>query len=186
METALIAAGSALLGAIVGGTFSGLLELWRQIIGGLAASRILRIEMSTNATVIDFVLGDASTPANERIAQNVDFHDEAWLQLRLSVAPLLSESDLGYLQALYAGMPLYRTSAAKLRNAGADPKLEANLTGWKRQMMLAQSNLLEMERTGRLPLLWRLLRPQPKDAPTFDNAERWSDRYEEVEQERRR
>ena len=178
--TALIAGGSALFGAVVGGTVAGLLELWRQVVAGLAASRILRIELSTNATVIDFLLN----PVIEREVMNVDFQDDAWLQLRIAVAPLLSESDLGYLQATYSAIPMYRGLAATLRETGSDQRSEQNLAAWKRQIGLAKAKLREMERTGRYRLFWRLLGPQPKDSPVLEPSERWADNLDESERRR--
>lgn len=153
---AAIAGGSATFGAIVGGVAAGLLEVWKQVIRGLAGARIVRYELAENYMLVDDLLNGSGTDP-------VSFREEAWLNLRTAVALFLSETDLALIGATYANGPVAATEAeALLSSSTPDARVESareELQGWSRQLRASMHALQENESTGKLTLFRRLLNP---------------------------
>lgn len=177
----MIAGGSAFFGAMVGAFSSALLELWRQIVSGLAASRVIRSELTENMTIAGVALDRAEDHNRETHGLEVRFRDQAWLQLRTAVAPLLDASALTYVAAIYSFMPQSQRFADILISTGPDVTSSANLKTWQRNLNLASMHLIEMEASGRHILFWRLLRPQRVEIPSLEEGEKWGDALDRYE-----
>ena len=59
--TPFIAAGAALGGALVGAISIFLLELWRRVLDGISAARLVRLEIVTNVTISRMALDGKGT-----------------------------------------------------------------------------------------------------------------------------
>ena len=162
--TVLIAGGAALLGAVVGGGMTFLIELWRQVVTGLAASKVIRSELTQNVTAVDY--------AKRREGLETQLTDLAWRELRTSVAPLVSESVLTYLASDYGFIGQAQAFAHVLYSTGPDATSEQNLEYWRQRLVISGANLLEIEMTSRFKLFWRLIFPPQYKPATLEEAER--------------
>lgn len=73
--------GGALLGALVGGLTTALLEFWKQVLAGQAAARVVQYEIQENV--------NRCVQAINSRHPGVRLVDEAWKAHRLQLAPLL-------------------------------------------------------------------------------------------------
>ena len=141
--------GGALLGALVGGVTTALLELWKQVLAGQAAARVIWGEMLNNAAKVRLALdgweGDMSLA------------DDAWRQHALAVAPLLSQVEFSCLSREIGFLRQAEMWIGLLPRPDAEKQAREHLQIWKDDLSARMEELTQVESRSRVLLLVKLL-----------------------------
>ena len=138
-------------GVLVGGALTGLIELWRQLLEGRAAARIIRMEIQDNANRC------IQSIAHSR--PDIRLKDDAWRDLRAKLAPLLPELVLQDLASGYGAMFIAEDWISKVQLKRDEAK--AQVQQWVDSMMVHSSFLLQLEKRSRIPQMVDLLLGRP-------------------------
>ncbi len=93
----------ALAGVVIGAVLAGIVELWRQVLNGRAAARIVRMEIQENAVRCKLYI-KAGPAEIERTIQEVKLLDDAWKDLRVQLAPMLTDEALVGISTRYGAL----------------------------------------------------------------------------------
>ncbi|MBI4301737.1 MAG: hypothetical protein HY664_03940 [Chloroflexi bacterium] len=140
-----------LVGVILGAVLASMFELWRRVLDGQAAARVIRMETADNRYRIELVL-------------NKNFHWEnlktsAWETYRLIVAPFLEELEFHNLNRSYSLDQIPRMLSADEKNARMQQisfptsKTRKQLEDWLEQTRGLGKRLRRIEATNP----WRLV-----------------------------
>ena len=143
--------GSALLGALVGGLTTLMLEVWRRVLDGVSAARLIRMELLRIRTTIEAFLdgrGAALTLA-----------DSSWQSSAVAVAPLLNEVELSDLYRGFAFLPEIDRFAKLLREDASDirEKVTGELVLWRDELGQISKILYQVESRAKMSHMWRIL-----------------------------
>jgi hypothetical protein len=142
---------AALGGALVGAMMVFVAELWRQVLAGKAAARLIRVESNTNAVICDH--------ASQGMYHS-ELSDTAWRTHCLHVVPLLTADAVNDIADTYSCVPLSQRSMDELRNRPDDPDADGLREGLKahsKDFDKARFWMFRIEKQGRLGLLVELL-----------------------------
>ena len=159
-------------GVLIGGALAGLIELWRQLLEGRAAARILRLEIQENVNRA----GLSVTHLHSGIRLKYD----AWRDVRVKVAPLLPEVVLGHLATGYGALFIVEDWISKIQQKQSQAKAE--IWHWAEDMMLDSAFLLQLQRRSRIAQMVDLLLGKP----TFPTPARGAPGMEEQLAERKK
>jgi len=138
-------------GVLIGGALTGLIELWRQLLEGRAAARIVRMEIQEN--VNRAVLSVTHTQTG------IKLKDDGWRDLRVKLAPLLPEEVLLHLASGYGAIFIAEDWITKITSKETAAKAE--IKQWADNMMLDSGFLLQLERRSRPAQMCDLLFGRP-------------------------
>jgi hypothetical protein len=136
-------------GVILGAVLSSMFELWRRALDGQAAARIIRQELTVNATKVHIAL--------EGKTGDMSLLDEAWKAHRLTLAPLLSEIDLTRLYREFTFLPQAKRWIDLLAEPKAEKAARENLRVWQDDLTNRGRELRQIESRSRLGLFLKLL-----------------------------
>ncbi len=137
-------------GVILGATLASAFELWRRALDAQSAARIIRMEAFENRVKIRMFL-DAKT-------QDVAVQDTAWVQHRITLAPVLSDEELMELYRDYAALGQLRHLMQGTSFPADIPRVQANgLPALEGQLTKRVNKLKQVEQSSRGRLIWRLL-----------------------------
>jgi len=137
---------AALAGAIVGGLITWLFSLWRTVVEGQAAARVIRLEITGNVTELEL--------ASDGNWHGLDLSDDAWRQHRLALAPILNEKEIGL---LYRDQ-LHITHIRRLVEAPlGTPGVAQTLADWNDDLRERRRDLRRIESRSRWALVFRVL-----------------------------
>ena len=164
MPTEAIVALSTLGGVVVGSTLTALFALWRRVLDAQSAARIIRMELRENRTKVALALrgkiGDLYP------------QDAAWLQHRITLAPVLGEEELS---DLYRDCSLVGQSRLLLDELGkpgrAGARANEHFRDWHKALCERAELLRTIECSSRWKLLWRLLFPKKLDPTAMVSEE---------------
>ena len=140
-------------GVLIGGALTAVFELWRRVLDGIAAGRLVRMELVDNRSMVEVALAGK---------KGVRLSDQAWRDQRLSLAPLLTEVELGRLWR-DIGLTGHQQEIIEIleQQHGENPKpLSNELLEWKDALRERGRELRALEGKRKLALMWRLLRGQ--------------------------
>ena len=141
--------GAALLGSLTGALTAALLELWKQVLAGMSAARVIRQEMIVNATTTGIAL--------EGMAGDTTLLDVAWKAHGLTLAPLLSEIDLTRLYRELGFLPRAQIWIGLLAKEDKREAARRNLVAWLADVRERRRELRQVESSCRLGLFLKLL-----------------------------
>ena len=162
-------------GVLIGGALAGLIELWRQLLEGRAAARIVRMEIQDNVNLAVLSVGHARSDVAR-------FKDNAWRDLRVKLVPLLPEAALMHMGIYYGAVFIVEDWAAKASSGQSNAK--GQVKEWIDEIMLDAALLKQLQGRSRLAqmvdlLLGRATFPTPaKGEPGM--AKRLADRKKKV------
>ena len=142
--------GSALLGALAGGLTTSLLEMWKQVLGGIDAARVIRYEMFINSSNLEMLM--------EGKIPGTTLTDDAWRAHRLALAPLLSESEMFYLCREQGFLPVAQQMVGQLSNPMNVGAARKNLQDWISSLKQRTYELAQLECRSRTQLFLKALR----------------------------
>lgn len=150
---AVVGFGSAVFGALVGGVTTALLEVWKQVLAGVAAARVIRYEMFDIVTNVNMVLVGKG--------EDVTLPDDAWKAHRLALAPLLSESQMYYLWREHALLPQAQNLMRRVGHVSGPPRVDEGereeLRTWISDLTRRNNELQEVECRNQICLWLSLL-----------------------------
>ncbi len=142
-------------GVLIGGALAGLIELWRQLLEGRAAARILRMEIQGNVT--------RATLSVAHSRSDIVLKDDAWKDLRVKVVPLLPEEFLLHLHTSYDGIFVVREHILEVDSDRSQAKTQVK--DWTDSMLLHAAFLKQLQGRSRIAQLVDLLRGRPTFPP---------------------
>jgi len=156
-------------GVIVGAALTGLIDLWRQLLDGRAAARIVRLEIQANVN---------------RAVQSIDvgradfrLADDAWKDLRVKLAPLVPDVVLNHISVGYVGIFIVEDWIRRLNQKPEEAR--ANVRQWSEQMIIDSSFLIQLERRSRAAQMLDLLLGRPTFPTPNSGESRVEDELEE-------
>ena len=156
MPEVAIGGGFALAGVVIGSVLSGLLELWRQVLNGRAAARIIEREIDHNISRCITSIG----------LRNPDFHllGDAWTDYRIQLAPLLHDETLSGLTSGYGS--LFIIERWMNRIGEEYNKARSDMHEWMTDMVIHSGRLKHIEKRSRVAQFFDLLlRPSTLPQP---------------------
>jgi len=163
MVAFLAALGGTIVGAIVGAMVTWVFAVWRAVVEGQAAAKVMRYEILQNRTKIAMAL-DGKTG-------DMTLSDDAWRLGRLLVAPLIREADFFDVWAGYAFVPQAQRFTNALLSNRSDTAARKSLETWKSGLTSGSTMLINLEFDSRAKLMMGLMR-HPKKAEYPDLASR--------------
>ena len=156
---AIVGFGSALLGALIGGLAALLLDVWRRSLDGLAAARLVRMDLVHNQTVLTAVLAAGIGVPNLRYPS---------LEHMTLLAPLLDEVALALLCRDLALVSVVQQKIDEMNPQARGAGLESApaLDAWRVDIAARSGDLRALERVPKRSHMWRLLfhgRPATND-----------------------
>ena len=144
-------------GVLIGGALAGFIELWRQLLEGRAAARILRMEIQENV--------NRALLSVAHFRSDIALKDDAWKDLRAKVVPLLPEVFLLQLSISYDGMFVVRNWIDKAALKQERAKAIAQVREWTDNMMWHATFLIQLRQRRRIAQLVDLLLGRPTFPP---------------------
>ena len=135
-------------GVLVGGALAGLIELWRQLLDGRAAARIVRMEIQDNVNLAVLSVGHARSDVAR-------FKDGAWRDLRVKLVPLLPEAALMHMGIYYGAVFIVEGWAAEASSGQSNAKVQ--IKEWIDEIMLDAALLKQVQGRSRLAQMADLL-----------------------------
>jgi hypothetical protein len=163
LPTEAIVALSTLGGVVVGSALTALFQLWRRVLDAQSAARVIRMETAENRAKVGLALrGLKGDPPQ----------DAAWLELRITLAPVLGEEELS---DLYRDCSLVGQSRLLLDDLGkpgrAGAQANQHFRDWHKALRERAKLLRTIECSSRWKLLWRLLFPKKLDPTSMVSEE---------------
>jgi hypothetical protein len=150
--------GGAFLGAIVGALLASGFELWRRGLDAQSAARIIRLETIENLAAVQVALEGLRPP---------ELSNAAWIQHRLTLAPVLNRDDLAGLHHKYR---FVNTAQQMLEQLGQSPDSNrTTLEHWSNDLKSEIAMLSTIERLRKGRLIWRLIFGPPT-IPTSEDT----------------
>jgi len=140
-------------GVLIGGVLAGLIELWRQLLEGRAAARILRMEINENV--------NRAIQSVAYVRSDIALKDDAWKDLRAKVVPLLPEEFLLQLSTSYDMMFIVRNWIDKAALKQERDEAIAQVKEWTENMMWHATFLIQLRQRRRIAQLVDLLLGRP-------------------------
>jgi len=145
---------AALAGAIVGGLITWLFSLWRTVVEGQAAARVIRSEILENTVKVDLALGGKTG--------DLTLSSEGWRAHRLAIALLLGEAEWFELCREIGFVRQAQIWIDTFASGNAQETAHEHLQVWQADLRSQRKVLGDVEYGGRLPLMLRLLRRNRK------------------------
>lgn len=163
MPTEAIVALSTLGGVVLGGMLTAVFELWRRVLDAQSAARVIRMETAENRAKMALALqGKTGDPPQ----------DAAWLQHRITLAPVLGEEELSDLYRDYSVIGQTLLFLRHLHESGeASPRANLHFRQWHKALCERAELLRTIECSSRCKLLWRLLFPKKLDPTAMASEE---------------
>ncbi|MDI6858165.1 MAG: hypothetical protein QME71_07640 [Dehalococcoidia bacterium] len=144
--TLIVGFGAALLGSLAVWLFT----VWKTVVDGQAAARVIRYELLLNTAKVDLALAGKTGDLN--------LSDEGWRSHRLAVALLVPESEWFELCRDVGFMAQAQLWIDTLVNGKAQGIARQHLEIWQSDLHDRRKVLSDIEYSGRLPLMLRLLK----------------------------
>lgn len=138
-------------GVLVGAALTGVIELWRQLLEGRAAARIVRMEIQDNA--------NRCIQSVTHSRHDIRLKDDAWRDLRARLVPLLPEIVLQDLASGYGAIFIVEDWISKVQLMQNEVKDQ--LQQWVDNMTLHSGFLLQLERRSRFAQMLDLVFGRP-------------------------
>jgi len=157
-------------GVMVGVALTGVIDLWRQLLDGRAAARIIRMEINENA--------NRAVLSATHSHPGIRMRDDAWRDLRVKLAPLLPNAVLHHLATGYGAIFIVEDWVSKIQQKGDEAK--AQIRQWAEAMMLDSSFLSQLEKRSRLTQMMDLLRGMPTFPPPVKGERPTKEQFAEL------
>jgi len=145
---------AALGGAIVGSLINWLFALWRTVVEGQAAARVVRSEILENTVKVDLALGGKTG--------DLTLSNDGWRAHRSAIALLLGEAEWFELCREIGFVHQAQIWIDRFVSGNARETAREHLQVWQTDLRNQRKVLGDMEYSGRLPLMLRLLRRDRK------------------------
>jgi len=149
-----------LLGVLVGGLLTATLDLWRQVLSGRAAARVVRLEIHEN--INRCVQSVASQHPGIKLT------DEAWRDLRVQLVPLLPDDAVLDISIGYGALFIVEDWISKIQQKHAEAKEQ--IQQWSNRMIIHVALLKQLESRSRLAQMVDLLLGRPTFPPPRTGA----------------
>lgn len=144
-----------LVGVLVGAGLTGVLDLWRQVLSGRAAARIVRLEIQEN--INRCLLSMASRHPGIKLG------NEAWRDLRVQLAPLLPDEAVLHISIGYGALFIVEDWITKIQLKYEEAREQ--IQQWSEQMIIHVALLKQLETRSRLAQMADLIRGRPTFPP---------------------
>jgi len=146
---------AALGGALVGAMMVFVAELWRQVLAGKAAARLIYVESHKNGLMCDWAIEEGT--------RYLPLSDAEWRTHSVHVVPLLTADASKVVASTYLAVPASQQLINELLDLPSNAQGDgAKLEEHSRDFRKVSSGMYEIEKKGRFELLVELLLDRPK------------------------
>ena len=161
-----------LTGVLVGAGLTAVLDLWRQVLSGRAAARIVRLEIHENINRC------VQSVANRH--PGIKLANEAWRDLRVQLAPLLPDEAVLDISIGYGALFIVEDWISKIQQKYDEAK--GQIQQWSERMIIHVALLKQLENRSRLAQMADLLRGRPTFPPPRKGEKPSEEQLEEMKQ----
>lgn len=144
-----------LTGVLVGGALTGVMDLWRQLIDGKSAARIIRMEIQENV--------NRAVQAINRSRPDIRLRDDGWKDLRVKLVPLLPDEVLLQMSSTYGAIFIVEEWISKIQQKPQEANTQ--IRQWIDNATLHAGFLIQLSRRSRVPQMVDLLLGKPTFPP---------------------